>query len=482
MVVQINTPCPEFANDLADVARVFLGALEYSADPLASADLTIWHTQAEENGHILCKIRVSGLYTGEAERQFDRQTDPLLQKRLHKRALKIALYEVLKNATGRTPPWGSLTGIRPTRILYAEMEQGKSLSQARDIARQTFDVSEEKLDLLEEIISVQSALPPIGRGEIDVYVGIPFCTTRCAYCSFLSGEIGKGKQVAPYVDALLREISGTKQLIAAHHLQVGTVYIGGGTPTALPHAQLRRVLEAVSPLASGKEFTVEAGRADTIDREKLQMILDAGATRISINPQTAHDETLQRIGRRHTRADVEEAYALARSMGFHHINMDLIAGLPGENEGMFEETLGWAKTLHPESLTVHTLSIKHSSLLHLWGAILPDGEMVARMVRKGRECAHEMGMQAYYLYRQKYMAGNLENVGYALAGHACRYNVHMMEETGSVLALGAGGISKKVYPTGGKICRAPNVSDIGQYIERVDEMLQRKKDMLGNDD
>ena len=169
-------------------------------------------------------------------------------------------------------------------------------------------------------------------------------------------------------------------------------------------------------------------------------------------------------------------------MGFHHINMDLIAGLPGENEGMFEETLAWAKTLHPESLTVHTLSIKHSSLLHLWGAILPDGEMVARMVRKGRECAHEMGMQAYYLYRQKYMAGNLENVGYALAGHACRYNVHMMEETGSVLALGAGGISKKVYPTGGKICRAPNVSDIGQYIERVDEMLQRKKDMLGNDD
>lgn len=476
----IDTPQPGFANDVADIVRVFLGALDYavrSPDALdaRTPDLTIRHTEKTEHGAVLCGVELTGLYCARAERSFLPDPDPLVHKRLHKRALKLAVYDAMKRVTGAVPPWGSLTGIRPTRILYAAMDEGLTLDEACVKAKTVFDVSDEKLAVLREIIQTQSALPPVSQTQTDVYIGIPFCVTRCAYCSFLSGELGDGKLVAPYVDALLSEIARTKALLEETGLSVGAVYIGGGTPTALPAPQLRRVLEAARPLASGREFTVEAGRPDTIDQEKLALIRDAGATRISINPQTMHDETLRRIGRAHTSAQTEQAYALARKMGFHHINMDLIAGLPGENEEMFARTLKWARALAPESLTVHTLSIKRSSLLHLWQASLPDGDMVASMVKMGREAAHEMGMRAYYLYRQKYMAGNLENTGYALPGHACCYNVHMMEETGHVLALGAGGISKRVYPTGGKITRAPNVSDIGEYIARVDEMAQRKR-------
>ncbi len=223
------------------------------------------------------------------------------------------------------------------------------------------------------------------------------------------------------------------------------------------------------------EVTVEAGRPDTIDDEKLKVIREHGATRISINPQTRHDETLRLIGRRHTSAQTEEAYALARKAGFRHINMDLIAGLPGENLEMFLETLVWSRDLQPESLTVHTLSIKRSSLLHLWEARLPDGGMVADMVDAARAEAAQRGMRPYYLYRQKHMAGNLENVGYALPGHECLYNVDMMEETGHVLAVGAGAISKRVDPRIGRIERAPNVSEVSQYIERTEEMLERKR-------
>ncbi len=479
LTLRVQTPCPGFANDVADVVRIFLGALEFSvsapdAHDEAPCGLTVLHMEESCGGRTICRVRLSGLYEQAAEETYVPQEDALEDKRLHKRALKLAVYAAMKRATGQTPPWGSLTGIRPTRILYAAMEKGLTLEQAAAEAGEVFDISREKLALLEEIIRTQSALPPVDQRAVDLYVGIPFCVSRCAYCSFLSGEIGDGALAAPYVDALTHEISLSKALIDKAGLSVGAVYIGGGTPTALPAAQLKRVLDAVRPLAFRREFTVEAGRPDTIDREKLALIRDAGATRISINPQTMHDGTLRLIGRAHTAAQTEEAYALARDMCFNHINMDLIAGLPGENEEMFAQTLAWAKTLHPESLTVHTLSIKRSSLLHLWQAALPDGGMVGRMVQTGRDAAHEMSMRAYYLYRQKYMAGNLENVGYALPGHACRYNVHMMEETGHVLAMGAGAISKRVYPTGGKITRAPNVGDIAEYIARVDEMAQRK--------
>ena len=482
MELLIRTDWPQFANDVADVVRIFFGAVPWKTEPLSGPaggggedTLTITHTERTENGEVRVLAEASGVYAGRAEEAYRPSGDPLVEKRLHKRTIKLAAYRLLKGAAGVTPPWGSLTGIRPTRLVYAKMAEGLSLTEAVRSVRETFDVSLEKAALLSEIIARQQTLPqPTGR-ETEIYVGIPFCTTRCAYCSFLSGELGDGSLVSPYVKALLTEIAFVKDLLGEIGFSVSSVYVGGGTPTSLDEESLREVLSALAPLAEGREFTVEAGRPDTITEAKLSVIRDAGATRISVNPQTMHDKTLRRIGRAHTAAQTEAAYALARAMGFSDINMDLIAGLPGEDEAMFRETLARVTDLGPDSLTVHTLSIKHSSVLHLFGAPLPDGGMVASMQRMGLEAAHKMGMYAYYLYRQKYMAGALENVAYARPGLECLYNVRMMEETGHVLALGAGGISKRIWPTGGKITRAPNVGNIEEYIARTKEMCERKK-------
>lgn len=468
-----------FAPDVADVLRIFYGAGEMLIGT-PGGDITAQETETVENGIRTARVTVQGI---SAEEQAPVMADELEDKRFHKRQIKLAAYTCVQQLTGRRPPWGSLTGIRPTRLFYAAMDRGLTEEQAEQEMRSLFDVSEEKAALLRRIVSVQSALTLPRMDEVDIYVGIPFCVTRCAYCSFLSGEVGKGKQLLPYTEALEKEIRGVIRLVREKGLKPRAFYMGGGTPTSLPAPLLRRVLHAASPLISQcREVTVEAGRPDTIDREKLQIILQAGAGRISINPQTMHDETLKLIGRAHTRAQCEQAYALARELGFGHINMDLIAGLPGEDAEMFDQTLAWSRGLAPESLTVHTLSIKHSSLLHLWEAQLPDGEMTASMVRAGAAEAAARGLEPYYLYRQKYMAGNLENVGYALPGHACIYNVDMMEETGNILALGAGGISKRLFPPRGHIERAPNVSDIAHYITRVDEMIERKRVLWERED
>lgn len=472
--ISLMTPTPQFANDLADVVRIFWGGAQFRVNE-PGGEITVSHTETEENGIRRCRIAMTGMYSASAEKSKAVSPDPLLEKRYHKRLIKQALYDVMKQVTGRTPPWGSLTGIRPTRLLYEGISRGLTLTEAEAETREIFDLLPEKAALLKEIIEVQQALPVPQDDEADLYIGIPFCVSRCAYCSFLSGEVGKGKQLPPYVDALENEIAGTLALMEEKGLRPRAFYMGGGTPTSLNATLLDRVLSAAQPfIDQALEVTVEAGRPDTIDAEKLAVIRAHGATRISINPQTMHDETLQKIGRRHTAAQTEAAYALARKAGFGHINMDLIAGLPGENLDMFLQTLAWSRSLSPESLTVHTLSIKRSSLLHLWEASLPDGDMVARMVDAGREEAAQRGMKPYYLYRQKHMAGNLENVGYALPGHACIYNVDMMEETGHVLACGAGAISKRVDPAIGRIERAPNVSEIKNYIDRTEEMLQRK--------
>ena len=474
MIVSILTPTPQFSNDLADVARIFWGSVDVRVNE-PGGDVTVSHTEQVTQGVRACVIDMTGRFSGHAEASRPVSADPLLEKRYHKRLIKQTLYAVMKQVSGRTPPWGSLTGIRPTRLLYEGMSRGLTQRQAMEETRDVFDVREDKAELLNDIVTVQLGMPQTDTLDVDLYVGIPFCVSRCAYCSFLSGEVGKGKQLPPYVEALEKEIAGTLELIKEKGLRPRAFYMGGGTPTSLSAEMLDRVLSAAqSFIDAACEVTVEAGRPDTIDADKLRVIRDHGATRISINPQTMHDETLARIGRRHTAAQTEEAYGLARQMGFTHINMDLIAGLPGEDLGMFLQTLVWSRSLAPESLTVHTLSIKRSSLLHLWEAALPDGEMVEKMVEAGRTEAAARGMRPYYLYRQKYMAGNLENVGYALPGHECVYNVDMMEETAHVLAVGAGAISKRVNPRIGRIERAPNVSEISQYIERYPEMLERK--------
>ena len=318
-----------------------------------------------------------------------------------------------------------------------------------------------------------------GDSWMDVYIGIPFCTTRCAYCSFSSGEIGDGSLVGPYMAALIREMRACAEILKESGRQLRALYVGGGTPTALPQEAFEQLLaETLSCFPGAMEYTVEAGRPDTLTRAKLRAIRQAGISRISINPQTMNDRTLEVIGRAHTAQQVRDAYALAREEAIPHINMDVIAGLPGENEADFAHTLEEARKRHPESFTVHTLAIKRSSRMSLEKHPLPDGEMTARMVDAGRETARAMGMVPYYLYKQKQMAGNLENTGYALPGHACLYNVDIMEETSHILAMGEGGISKRIWPEEGHITRAPNVSNILEYISRTDEMISRKRELF----
>ena len=442
-----------------------------------------YHYRAEELPGIYRITFTSGGLSAARETAIPSETDPDLQ-RLHRRRAarrlcKQTLYDLLRQMTGIHPPWGSLTGVRPTHLMLEALAEGLTPEAAVRRLVRDYDVTLPKAELLAEIAAVQRRLPAPGDAFMDVYIGIPVCTTRCAYCSFSSGEIGDGSLVGPYMDALEREIRACAPLIAGSGRSLRALYVGGGTPTALPEKEFRRLLSLILEYFPGAcETTVEAGRPDSLTRDKFRAIREAGISRISINPQTMNDRTLQVIGRAHTAQQVRDAYALAREEGIPHINMDVIAGLPGENEEDFARTMTEAVSLRPESLTVHTLAIKRSSRMRLENAPLPEGDMTARMVENGLRTARQLGMAPYYMYRQKYMAGNLENTGYALPGHACLYNVDMMEETSHVLAMGAGGISKKIWPEEGHITRAPNVSNIEVYIQRIEDMIERKRELF----
>ena len=425
-----------------------------------------------------------------AERSAAAPDDPderirmLHRRRTVRRLCKQTLYDLLRDLTGDRPPWGSLTGVRPTHLMLEALKDGLSPEEAVSRLVSDFDVAPDRAALLAEIAEVQGSLPPPGDRWMDVYIGIPFCTTRCTYCSFSSGEIGDGRLVNPYMDALTHEMHACAEILKESGRKLRALYVGGGTPTALPQETFSRLMEeTVSCFPGAAEYTVEAGRPDTLTRAKLRAIRNAGIGRISINPQTMNDRTLEIIGRAHTAQQVRDAYALAREESISHINMDVIAGLPGESEQDFAHTMDEAVKLKPESLTVHTLAIKRSSRMSLENHPLPDGGITARMVENGRKTARALGMVPYYLYKQKYMAGNLENTGYALPGHACLYNVDIMEETSHILAMGAGGISKRIFPEEGHIGRAPNVSNIHDYLSRTDEMIRRKKELfLSGDD
>ena len=418
----------------------------------------------------------------QAPEDADERIRTLHRRRAARRLCKQTLYDLLKEMTGIQPPWGSLTGVRPTHLMLEALEEGLTPEAAIGRLTADFDVVPDRAALLAEIAAEQRKLPKPGDEWMDVYIGIPFCTTRCAYCSFSSGEIGDGSLIEPYMASLTREMRACAEILKDSGRKLRALYVGGGTPTALPQGAFEQLMEeTVRCFPGAMEYTVEAGRPDTLTREKLRAIRNAGIGRISINPQTMNDRTLEIIGRAHTAQQVREAYALAREEAIPHINMDVIAGLPGENEADFAHTMEEARKLRPESLTVHTLAIKRSSRMSLENHPLPDGNMTARMVEVGRETARAMGMAPYYLYKQKYMAGNLENTGYALPGHACLYNVDIMEETSHILAMGAGGISKRIFPEEGHIERAPNVSNILEYLKRTEEMIKRKSELFLNE-
>ena len=505
-MIYLQTATPEFYSDLGDVLRLFYGdvtVVDCTGQPVPEDGNKLFaHTFETADGAWIDRWQC-----GEAEYALSTPiggSHPIEIKRLRKRAVKSALYHLLRQMTGIRPPWGSLTGIRPTRLLYEGMEQGLSRDQGVQRVIDEFDVTPDRAGLLGEIAEMQQGILNPADREFDLYIGIPFCATRCSYCSYASGEIGDGRLVGPYVEALLREIDLCGEMMRQRGLRLRAGYVGGGTPTAIPCGELERILAAAQDAFPGAaEWTVEAGRPDTIDRDKLAMLKRHAVTRISVNPQTFCDETLRRVGRAHTSEDTVRAYELARELGFDDINMDLIAALPSETPEIFAESLERVIQLAPESVTVHALAIKRSSRLHeqlhvsegAHSQVSAEGAM--EMITVARHRLTAAGWKPYYLYRQKYMAGNLENVGYARPGRACLYNIGNMEETASVLALGAGAISKWLFDQDVRaamqgydpdqlrfsnlrlrIERAPNVRNIQQYIDRVDEMVERKRAVI----
>ena len=501
MTFAILTDDRQFLSDLGDVVRIFYGNVTVTDVPDGAAEVYI-HTSVGRDGQWTDTWRHGDTVETLSSTA---QGHPLTVKRLRKRAVKLGLYRLIKRETGLTPPWGSLTGIRPTRLLYEGMEEGLSREEAVRRVTEAYDVSPDRARLLGEIAAMQQGKLHPPEDTFDLYIGIPFCTTRCSYCSFASGEIGDGRLVRPYVDALCTEISLSAELTRARGLRVRAAYIGGGTPTAISSGELERILARAQRAFPGAvEWTVEAGRPDTIDREKLEMLRRMHVTRISVNPQTFSDDTLRRISRAHTAQQTVDAYLLAREMGFDDINMDLIAALPGEGVDDFAQSIDRAIALAPDSVTVHTLAVKRSSRLHEDLVVHGDDgrarafdDAAARMVDLARARLTAAGYRPYYLYRQKYMAGNGENVGYARPGKQCLYNIGNMEETASVLALGAGAITKWLYDREQRaeaqgvdveamrfsnlqlrIERAPNVRNVEQYIERVGEMVERKSRLI----
>ncbi len=409
-----------------------------------------------------------------------------------KNELKQNLYLILSEITGKKLPWGTLTGIRPTKIPMKFLEEGKSKDEIRKYMEETYFASDEKIELSIEIAERElHLLEKIDyENGYSLYIGIPFCPTTCLYCSFTSYPLVSWRQkVDNYLDALEKELDYVAVKFGKKHLN--SIYIGGGTPTTLEPYQLDRLIRKIRcsfDLSHCLEFTVEAGRPDSITREKLETLKKWDITRISINPQTMKDETLKIIGRRHTVAQAVESFQLARELGFDDINMDLIMGLPEESLEDAKDTLEQIKALKPDNLTVHSLALKRAARLNMFKEDYKDYKMVntTEHMNLTARYAKEMGLEPYYLYRQKSMAGNLENVGYASPGKAGIYNILIMEEKQTIVACGAGASTKRVWnepnPDGThRIERCENVKDVGQYIERIDEMIERKQKLFAEE-
>ncbi len=378
-------------------------------------------------------------------------------------------------------PWGILTGIRPSKIATKLLLEGMNDKAAADYFVNEYGTDPQKAMLA---VSVARAELPIReamyKDGVSIYIGVPFCPTRCLYCSFVTcGTRQALKLVDKYLEMLKREIEYTAEILKQNQDKIETVYIGGGTPTTLTAPQLDDLISHMYShfdLTACREFTVEAGRPDTVTREKLEVLKKHRVSRISINPQSMNAETLKLIGRAHTPEQIKEAVILARECGFDNINMDIIAGLPGENLDMFKYTIDEVEALSPENTTVHVMSIKRSSRLHeyLNEYMLTDGEVVSHMVKYAYEYLEKCGKHPYYMYRQKNQLGNLENVGYAKSGFDNLYNVYIMEEIQSIISLGCGGVTKTVDRTTDRIERIFNVKEPQDYILRIDEMLKRK--------
>lgn len=401
-------------------------------------------------------------------------------KKQARNPIKAAAYYLLSRYCGKTLPWGSMTGVRPTKFATARLEEGWSREDIIREYEQVYLTVRQKGEICHEVAKKEQELFRgfRFRDEYCLYVGIPFCLSRCLYCSFTAYPIAQyANRVEEYLQALFREMDYVAE--AYRNKKLVSVYIGGGTPTSLSAEQLASVIDRIYqtfPVEHLREFTVEAGRPDSLTTEKFQMLKEHKATRISINPQTMNDATLSFIGRAHTAQMTIDAFHMARECGMDNINMDMIIGLPGEDLTQIQHTLDEIRTLRPESLTVHSLAIKRAAELNIRMQEYRDSitGSTNEMLMLADKYARDMQMQPYYLYRQKNIPGNLENVGYAVSGKECLYNILIMEEKMDIIALGAGTSTKLVFPDENRIERIENVKNVEEYIARVDEMMQRK--------
>ena len=401
-----------------------------------------------------------------------------------KDAIKREIFHKLSTSTGLRPEWGILTGIRPVK-LCGELIDAHGLDEARRVLKNEYLIDDSKIDMIVKMYNYQIAsFGKAKENSVGMYIGIPFCPTRCLYCSFISSQ-AENEKLEAYVDTLIEEIKAIGLRLDNSEFHIESLYIGGGTPTTLNEIQLNRLLDAINKyldIHSIKEYTIEAGRPDTINLEKLKIIKAHGCERISINPQSMKPETLVTIGRSHTPLEIEKAFELAHSLDFNSINADLIAGLPGEELSDFDASLEKIIGLGADNITIHSLAVKRASRLKDEDPVFhyKQSSITNSMTAKGFETLCNRGFEPYYLYRQKHMAGAGENIGYCKPEKAGLYNIRIMDEHQSILALGAGAISKRFYPEENRLERIPNVSNVEHYINRLDEMIERKDKMFFN--
>lgn len=405
-----------------------------------------------------------------------------------KHSIRRFIFICLRELTNDIYPWGILIGIRPSKIALKLFKEGNTEEEVINIFKERYLAHEDKAKLCIDVARAEERIVNKDKNNIAVYIGMAFCPTRCVYCSFTANPIAAHKKmVMPYIEALIKEINGMSSYIKEKNLNIESVYFGGGTPTSVNDEEFAMVMKEIYDNFikdnNVKEFTVECGRPDSINKNKLQTMKDYKVNRISINPQTMNDKTLKLIGRNHTSEDIIEKFNMARNLGFEHINMDLIIGLPGEGYEEFLNTKNEIIKLKPDSITIHGLALKRGSAMYE-NFVLKKGievtlqDEIIKMYAETKNLGDSLGLSPYYMYRQKNMVGNMENLGYAKKGKECIYNIQMIEEKQTIIALGAAAVSKVVFLEEDRLERFPNLKDLHEYIRRIDEMIKRKKGLL----
>ncbi|MDD4503325.1 MAG: coproporphyrinogen dehydrogenase HemZ [Clostridiaceae bacterium] len=490
-MIEIRLINHDYYNEIADIVRMYFGKCEIARSERALADSQSF--LPDNTVLITSSLEIadkSFICTSKYKEQQKQETVVmessigLTDEKALKHLVKKSMYKLLNVVFERGYPWGMLTGIRPVKLVHELMNKMVSVPDIPDMLVKEYLISEDRAQLAVEIASIERPFVyPYNDKEISIYIGIPFCPSRCNYCSFTSNSISTCHEyVEPYLENLMKEIRKVSEYLNNKGFHVQTIYIGGGTPTAISAKQLEKLMNCINQSIGRQaaEFTCEAGRPDSITQEKLQVLYENNVSRISINPQTMNDATLKCIGRAHNTQQVVESFRLARNTGFDNINMDLILGLPGETMVQLVHTLDEIKKLGPESVTVHTLALKRASVYNerLMTDTLFNDENVSQMMEYTKGFLRDMGMHPYYLYRQKHMLQNLENIGFSQKGFECIYNMQIIEEKQTIVAFGADAVTKIVINSENRIERQHNIKDLKLYIENTEAMINKKLNIL----